>query len=113
MNIPNGSLKRAVTAAEALASWVSQTEWSLEHIGHEDESEAKRARRLHEAREHQAKARLQWQPRWDRFVSQLQEGDELWAYSSPAEAWRHLHGEAGYAILRDGKVIDKWVTLEN
>ncbi|MBV9852882.1 MAG: hypothetical protein JO250_24750 [Armatimonadetes bacterium] len=73
----------------------------------------RRAQRLQEAREHQAKVRTQWQPRWDRFVAQLQEGDEFWAYSSPAEDWQHLHGEEGYAILRDGEVIAKWVTLEN
>jgi hypothetical protein len=35
----------------------------------------------------------------------LQEGDELWWFSSPEEQWNALAGRGGIAVIRDGKCI--------
>ena len=41
------------------------------------------------------------------------DGDELWAYSSPSESWTKLIGRAGYALVRDGRIIANAVTAMN
>jgi hypothetical protein len=51
--------------------------------------------------------------KWVQFKGQLQEGDELWEFSSSAESWRHLAGRAGICIVRKGRIIDSIVTRLN
>jgi hypothetical protein len=41
----------------------------------------------------------------------LQEGDELWWFSSPQEQWNALAGRAGIALVRDGKCIGHIVII--
>jgi uncharacterized protein (TIGR02996 family) len=36
----------------------------------------------------------------------LRPGDELWEYDSGGDSWANLHGEMGYAIVRNGKVVE-------
>jgi uncharacterized protein (TIGR02996 family) len=36
----------------------------------------------------------------------MQPGDELWEYFNVGESWALLRGEMGYAIVRDGKVVE-------
>jgi hypothetical protein len=50
---------------------------------------------------------------WRALLAQMQEGDELWQFSSPAESWQHLAGRAGIALVRQGKVVASIVTLMN
>ena len=50
---------------------------------------------------------------WRRLIVQMQEGDELWEFSSSSDSWQHLAGRAGIALVRDGKVVDSIVTLMN
>jgi hypothetical protein len=40
-------------------------------------------------------------------------GDELWEYDSGQESWELMHGEMGYAIFRNGEVIDFHMSLMN
>ena len=47
------------------------------------------------------------------FKSKIQEGDELWRFSSPQESWEHLAGRAGICIVRDGEITDSLVTIMN
>jgi hypothetical protein len=49
--------------------------------------------------------------RWLEFKSQIQDGDELWEFSSPLATWKHLCGRAGICIVRNGEIIDSLVTI--
>ena len=51
--------------------------------------------------------------RWSALKGQIQEGDELWEFSSPKETWVNLCGRAGICIVRNGKVLDSIVTMMN
>jgi hypothetical protein len=50
---------------------------------------------------------------WERLKAMMLPGDELWGFCSPPDSWQHLAGRAGYALIRNGEVIDCIVTLEN
>lgn len=50
---------------------------------------------------------------WQELVSGMRPGDELWEYRSPPDSWDALAGCAGYALVRDGEVIDDIVTVMN
>jgi hypothetical protein len=39
--------------------------------------------------------------------------DEVWVFSSSPDTWRHLAGRAGLALIREGTVIDAYVTRMN
>lgn len=41
------------------------------------------------------------------------DGDEIWTYSSPRESWAKLMGRAGYALVRDGRIVANAVTAMN
>lgn len=38
---------------------------------------------------------------------------ELWEYDTAGDSWENLHGECGYALVRDGRVIDFWMYTIN
>lgn len=42
--------------------------------------------------------------RWQNLKSKIQPSDELWEYDN--DQWKHLAGRMGYALLREGKIID-------
>jgi hypothetical protein len=50
---------------------------------------------------------------WMVLVNQMQPGDEIWEYSLKQEAWDELMGEAGFALVREGKTICTVVTRMN
>ena len=50
---------------------------------------------------------------WIKLKRQIQEGDELWQYASPPATWKALCGRAGYALVRDDKVIFVIETMMN
>lgn len=43
----------------------------------------------------------------------LRPGDELWEYDTAGESWENLCGEMGYAIVRNGKVVEFEMLLMN
>jgi uncharacterized protein (TIGR02996 family) len=43
----------------------------------------------------------------------LRPGDELWEYDTGGESWAHLCGEMGYAIIRNGKVVEFEMLMMN
>lgn len=46
------------------------------------------------------------------LLRDMRPGDELWWYCSPDETWQHLCGRAGWAVVRDGRVVaDQLVVL--
>jgi hypothetical protein len=49
--------------------------------------------------------------KWEEFKAAMLPGDELWAFSSPADSWKHLAGRSGIALVRGGVPIRIIVTL--
>ena len=50
---------------------------------------------------------------WGELKSQMKEGDEIRAFSSPPDSWEHLAGRTGYALVREGIAIAGIVTWMN
>ena len=50
---------------------------------------------------------------WQALKSRMTEGDEIWQYTSPAEDWANLVGEAGIALVRNGEIAEIMMTLHN
>ncbi len=50
---------------------------------------------------------------WAKFRAQYQEGDEMRIFCSPKSTWHELAGRAGFAIVRDGEVVDVFVSVMN
>jgi len=50
---------------------------------------------------------------WRRLKAQMQPGDELWKFCSPAINWEYMCGREGFALLRDGKAISAVITKMN
>lgn len=48
-----------------------------------------------------------------RFKAKWKPGDEIWYFDSPAECWQNLRGCRGLARVRDGEVVDMYITMEN
>ena len=53
------------------------------------------------------------QDEWEALKAKMIDGDEIWGFCSPSDSWQHLAGRAGYALVRDGEVIDCVVTMMN
>ena len=51
--------------------------------------------------------------RWRDLLAQMQDGDELWEFSSSWESWQHLAGRAGIVLVRNGEVVTSIVTMMN
>jgi hypothetical protein len=51
--------------------------------------------------------------KWRALVAEMQDGDELWEFSSPPESWQNLAGRAGVALIRRGEVVRSIVTTMN
>ena len=50
---------------------------------------------------------------WEELKSQMKEGDEIRAFSSPKDYWENLAGRSGYALVREGKAIAGIITMMN
>lgn len=50
---------------------------------------------------------------WEEFKARIQDGDELWEFSSPPESWERLAGRSGLCIVRDGIIINVMITIIN
>lgn len=49
--------------------------------------------------------------RWQEFVKKMQLGDELWKYSTPQKMILNKMDSIGYAIVRNGKIVDHFVRV--
>lgn len=49
--------------------------------------------------------------RWNEFLAQMQEGDELWEFISSPASWKGRSGRAGLTLLRDGEEVAGIYTL--
>ncbi|HTV43403.1 MAG TPA: hypothetical protein VMF08_22765 [Candidatus Sulfotelmatobacter sp.] len=47
---------------------------------------------------------------WRKIVMMMQDGDELWTFSSDGKSWQMLCGRAGISLVRGGEIVDSIVT---
>jgi hypothetical protein len=50
---------------------------------------------------------------WEALKAQMEDGDELWRFSTPDETWEQMMGRAGIVLLRGGTIIATIVTTLN
>ena len=50
---------------------------------------------------------------WLQLLSEMEDGDELWEYTSDSHYWENLAGRTGIAVVRKGEVIDCITTKMN
>lgn len=50
---------------------------------------------------------------WRCFLSNLKITDELWFFKFPLKYWKKSHGCQGYAIVRNGRLVDSIITHRN
>ena len=43
----------------------------------------------------------------------MKPGDELWEYNTGGDSWENLRGEMGYAVVRNGKVVEFEMLMMN
>jgi hypothetical protein len=51
--------------------------------------------------------------KWRALLAEMQDGDELWEFSSSQESWARLGGRSGIALVRHGEVVRAVVTKMN
>lgn len=54
----------------------------------------------------------QYRERWRVLRSRMAPGDEMWTFVTPPPTWVHHCGRAGYALVREGRVVDAVVTYD-
>jgi hypothetical protein len=42
---------------------------------------------------------------WQKLKRQTVEGDEVWAFANPSNTWKKQGKLTGYAIVREGKIV--------
>jgi hypothetical protein len=47
---------------------------------------------------------------WVELLAAMNEGDEIWSFSSSDNSWQHLAGREGVALLRNGQVVTAIIT---
>lgn len=48
-----------------------------------------------------------------KFISKYERGDEIWIYNYPDKYWKNLMGRKGFVIMRNGKMIDHFMSMCN
>jgi hypothetical protein len=46
---------------------------------------------------------------WQKLKRDSQEGDEIWAFENPANTWKKQGKNTGYALVRDGEIVQSVV----
>ena len=54
-------------------------------------------------------AALRVRREWEKLKAQAGEGDELWAFANPSNTWKRLGRHTGYALVREGKIVQSVV----
>lgn len=50
---------------------------------------------------------------WQKLKTQLEEGDELWAFENPSNTWKKIGKQTGYAVVRNGKIVQSTVVTNS
>jgi hypothetical protein len=54
-------------------------------------------------------AALRVRREWEKLKALAGEGDELWAFANPSNTWKRLGRHTGYALVREGKIVQSVV----
>lgn len=46
---------------------------------------------------------------WQKLKRDSREGDEIWAFTNPANTWKKQGKNTGYALVRDGQIVESVV----
>ena len=49
---------------------------------------------------------------WQKLKRQATAGDELWAFTSPSNTWKKQGRHAGYALVREGRIVESVLVNE-
>lgn len=49
---------------------------------------------------------------WQKLKRQASTGDEMWAFASPSNTWKKQGRYAGYALVREGAVVESVLLSE-
>jgi hypothetical protein len=58
------------------------------------------------------RAALRARMAWQKLKRNARPGDELWAFQNPQSTWRKLGKRRGYALVREGVVVESVVTVQ-
>jgi hypothetical protein len=50
---------------------------------------------------------------WLAFKGKMRPGDKIFDFDSNEESWANLAGRSGYVLVRDGEIVDEFITLLN
>jgi hypothetical protein len=52
------------------------------------------------------RAALRIRMAWQKLKQQAGDGDEVWAFSNPSNMWKKQGRLTGYALVREGEIVD-------
>jgi hypothetical protein len=50
---------------------------------------------------------------WQKLQRQARGSDELWAFANPPSTWRKLGKCTGFALVREGEIVESVVTAKH
>ena len=50
---------------------------------------------------------------WEALKAKIQPGDEIWFWSTDEESWARMSGLDGMALVRQGVIVDSFITALN
>lgn len=76
------------------------SEWLTQRAGNQPSAEHRNLSEM---------AALRIRMAWKKLKAQAQEGDEVWAFANPSNTWKKLGKQTGYALVRNGKIVQSVV----
>ena len=49
---------------------------------------------------------------WQKLKQKAAAGDEIWAFSNPSSSWRRNSKNIGYALVRDGVILESVIVRQ-
>lgn len=49
---------------------------------------------------------------WQKLKRQAKDGDEVWAFTNPSETWKKQGKHTGYALVRNGGIVESVVVTK-
>lgn len=59
------------------------------------------------------RAALRLRMAWQKLQRQARGSDELWAFANPPSTWRKLGKCTGFALVREGEIVESVVTAKH
>ena len=48
---------------------------------------------------------------WQKLKRNAGQGDEMWAFQNPSNTWKRMGKKTGYALVREGEIVESVVVL--